>query len=426
MKQSTLKKLANFKISVRLGLFLALRQVRRSSIWTTGLIIFVMTLTFLNLVVVSGILVGLIEGSVETIKDRYTSDIIVSILKEKTYIENSPSIIQIAEDLPWTEAVTARYMDTGKVEANYKTRVKETDLIDSVGTLITGINPEAEDRVTGLSELVAEGSYLTATDYDEVLLGYQLLKKYLPIEAPGFSTLSDVEVGDKVRIVVNGNTREVRVKGIVKGKVDEVGRRVFFVDTQLRNLIGRSDYNVDEISIKLKPGADPKVAKEALILSGVEKFAKVQTFEDAQPKFLKDIKDTFAPLGNLISSVGLVVASITIFIVIFINAITRRKFIGILKGVGIHATAIEIAYVVQSLFYALSGTVIGILFLFLFLKPFIAAHPIDFPFSDGILVATWDGVLIRALILFIATLVAGYIPAKIIVKQNTLDAILGR
>lgn len=426
MKQSTLKKLANFKISVRLGLFLALRQVRRSSIWTTGLIIFVMTLTFLNLVVVSGILVGLIEGSVETIKDRYTSDIIVSILKEKTYIENSPSIIQIAEDLPWTEAVTARYMDTGKVEANYKTRVKETDLIDSVGTLITGINPEAEDRVTGLSELVAEGSYLTATDYDEVLLGYQLLKKYLPIEAPGFSTLSDVEVGDKVRIVVNGNTREVRVKGIVKGKVDEVGRRVFFVDTQLRNLIGRSDYNVDEISIKLKPGADPKVAKEALILSGVEKFAKVQTFEDAQPKFLKDIKDTFALLGNLISSVGLVVASITIFIVIFINAITRRKFIGILKGVGIHATAIEIAYVVQSLFYALSGTVIGILFLFLFLKPFIAAHPIDFPFSDGILVATWDGVLIRALILFIATLVAGYIPAKIIVKQNTLDAILGR
>jgi ABC-type lipoprotein release transport system permease subunit len=216
------------------------------------------------------------------------------------------------------------------------------------------------------------------------------------------------------------------VKGIIKGKVDEVGRRVFFVDSQLRNLIGRSDYNVDEISIKLKPGSDPKVVKQALILSGVSQFAKVQTYEDAQPKFLKDIKDTFALLGNLISSVGLVVASITIFIVIFINAITRRKSIGILKGVGIHATAIEIAYIVQSLFYALSGTLIGILFLFLFLKPFIAAHPIDFPFSDGILVATWTGVLIRAFILFVATLIAGYIPAKIVVKQNTLDAILGR
>ena len=38
----------------------------------------------------------------------------------------------------------------------------------------------------------------------------------------------------------------------------------------------------------------------------------------------------------------LVVASITIFIVIFINAITRRKFIGILQGIGISGEAIEI------------------------------------------------------------------------------------
>lgn len=426
MKQTTREKLTNLKISLKLGFFLAIRQVYRSSIWTTGLIIFVMTLTFLNLVVVSGILVGLIEGSVETVKSRYTSDIIISVLKEKTYIENSPSIVQIAKKLPWTEAVTARYMEGGTVEANYKTRIRETDLIDSVGTLITGINPEEENAVTGLSELVGEGSYLTATDYDQVLLGYQLLKKYLPIEAPGFSTLSDVEVGDKVRIIVNGNIREVTVKGIIKGKVDEVGRRVFFVDSQLRNLIGRSDYNVDEISIKLKPGSDPNVVKQALIASGVDAFAKVQTFEDAQPKFLKDIKDTFALLGNLISSIGLVVASITIFIVIFINAITRRKYIGILKGIGIHSIAIEFAYILQSLFYAFAGTVIGILFLFLFLKPFIAAHPIDFPFSDGILVATFSGVMIRSLILFVATLIAGYIPAKIVVKQNTLDAILGR
>ncbi len=426
MNQATRERISNLKISLKLGFFLALRQIRRSSAWTTILIIFVMTLTFLNLVVVSGILVGLIEGSVETVRAHYTSDIIISVLKEKTYIENSPRIIEIAKNLPWTEAVTGRYMEGGVIEAKYKERIKENDLIDSVGTLITGINPEDEDAVTKLSELVGEGSYLLSTDYDQVLLGYQLLKKYLPIESPGFTTLSDVEVGDKVRIIVNDNIREVTVKGIIKGKVDEVGRRVFFVDSQLRNLLGRNDYAVDEISIKLKPGADVEVAKEALIASGVDKFAKVQTYEDAQPKFLKDIKDTFALLGNLISSIGLVVASITIFIVIFINAITRRKSIGILKGVGIHSVAIEFAYIIQSLFYAVAGTAIGIIVIFLFLKPFIAAHPINFPFSDGILVATVPGVLIRALILFIATLIAGYIPAKIVVKQNTLDAILGR
>ena len=41
--------------AARVGWFLAIRQIRRSSKWTTGLIIFIMVLTFLNLVVVSGL-----------------------------------------------------------------------------------------------------------------------------------------------------------------------------------------------------------------------------------------------------------------------------------------------------------------------------------------------------------------------------------
>ena len=49
--------------SLRIGLLLGLRQIQRASIWTTSLIIFVMMLTFLNLIAVSGILVGLIEGA---------------------------------------------------------------------------------------------------------------------------------------------------------------------------------------------------------------------------------------------------------------------------------------------------------------------------------------------------------------------------
>lgn len=60
------------------------------------------------------------------------------------------------------------------------------------------------------------------------------------------------------------------------------------------------------------------------------------------------------------------------------------------------------------------------------LKPYFDAYPIDFPFSDGILVATVSGTLARAGILFVATIIAGYIPARIVVRQNTLDAILGR
>src|SRR5690606_13810132 len=141
--------------------------------------------------------------------------------------------------------------------------------------------------------------------------------------------------------------------------------------------------------------------------------------EDAQPKFLQDIKDTFALLGSIISSIGLFVASITVFIVIFINAITRRKYIGIMKGIGINGKAIELSYVFQSLIYAMIGSVIGIVLVYFVLVPFFNANPIDFPFSDGILVAPWSGTLWRIGLLIFATALAGYIPARMIVKKNT-------
>ena len=196
--------------------------------------------------------------------------------------------------------------------------------------------------------------------------------------------------------------------------------------SELRTLMGRTDQNVAQIAIRLTPGSDPDAFKNLLLRSGIGDKAKVQTFTDSIPNGVADIKTTFAMLGNGFSSIGLVVAAITIFIVIFINAITRRKFIGILKGIGISGEAIEISYIFQSLFYAVIGSSIGLLILYGILVPAVAAHPIDFPFSDGILVAPFDGTAIRIGLLVLTTVIAGYLPSRMIVRKNTLDSILGR
>ncbi|MBP9701357.1 MAG: hypothetical protein KBD47_00050 [Candidatus Pacebacteria bacterium] len=417
----------SFFRNLSIGYFLAYRDIKKANIWTTLLIVTVMVLTFLNLIVVSGILVGLIEGAVVANRDRYSSDVFVSTLLKKNYVENSGEIIDFVKTYPGVEAYSARYSESGRIETNYKNRTRLTDEPDQAGASVAGIDPIAENNLTGIAKYVIEGEFLTPDDTDSVVIGANLLYKYTPIEAPGFQTLKDVEVGSKVRLVLAGNTREVTVKGIIKAKADSIDQRVFMVDTYMKKLIGRNDFNVDEISIKVNPAISTAVqVKQALIEQGFDSYAKVQTWEDAQPKFLKDIQTTFALLGNMIGTIGLAVACITIFIIIFVNAITRRRFIGILKGIGINSQAIEISYVVQSLFYALSGIVLGALIVFGFLQPYIAAHPVNFPFSDGILVATASGTFVRAVILLIATLIAGYIPARIVVKQNTLDAILGR
>lgn len=412
-------------LNIRIGFYLALRQIRRASLWTTSLIIFVMVLTFLNLVVLSGILVGLIQGSIDQWRTEYTSDVIVSVLDDKTYIENSPNLIALIETLPQVYALTPRYREGGTVEANYKTR-KQTDKANVVAAQVMGIDPEDENTVTLLRSSLTEGEYLRDTDYDQVVIGHYLLAEYFPIDDPAFPTLKDVGVGSKIRLDINGVRREVTIKGVVTSKVDGVNRTVFMPSSQMRSLIGRTDGNVDEIAIKLIKDADPIEVRETLKRAGIDDVAKVQTYEDAQPKFLKDIIATFNMLGGVFSSLGLIVASITIFIVIFINALTRRKFIGILKGIGIDGKAIEYSYVFQSVFYAVIGSAIGLVLVYGFLVPFFNANPIDFPFSDGILVAPVGQTFFRVGLLVFSTLVAGYIPAWMIVRKNTLDSILGR
>jgi ABC-type antimicrobial peptide transport system permease subunit len=97
-----------------------------------------------------------------------------------------------------------------------------------------------------------------------------------------------------------------------------------------------------------------------------------------------------------------------------------------MKGIGITPTAIQFSYIFQALFYGIIGSGIGLFLTFGILKPFFDNNPIDFPFSDGILVATPEGALLRIGILMVVVLLAGYIPAWLIVRKNTLDAILGR
>lgn len=414
-------------LNFRVALYLAYRQIKRSSLWTTGLIVFVMLLTFLNLVVVTGVLVGLIEGINESYRSQFIGDVIISPLDTKTSVEHSPEVLTFLHSLPQVSAVSARYLQGGTVESNYKTRVNNQIKAESSGVQVYGINPEAEDALTHMSARIIEGSYLGSQDYDQVLIGSELLSKYsFGGSQPGITPLKDVGPGSVVRLTVGGVTREVSIKGVLKSKIGELALGVYMVDTQLSTLLQDTSYNVSQIAIRLQPGTNPDQFQSLLTRSGVGDNGKVQTFTQSIPQGVADIKNTFAMLGNVISSIGLVVASITIFIVIFINAFTRRKFIGILKGIGINGAAIEISYMLQAFLYALIGSSVGLLFLYGFLVPFFSAHPIDFPFSDGILVAPLYDTMVRVGLLALATVVAGYIPARMIVKKNTLDSILGR
>lgn len=424
--QDKRKNESSFSRNLSVGWFLARRDIKHANKWTTSLIIFVMTLTFLNLIVVSGILIGLIQGSEDAQKKYAIGDMVISPFLNRGAIEQTPKVEEIIKTIPGFKDLTVRYTGSARVESNYRDTIKPGDKRDGVGAQLLGIDPIEEEKFSGVSKFVIRGSYLASTDQDSILIGKNLLYEFTPIEAPGFQTLKNVVIGQRVKITVGDVSKEYFIKGILSSKVDDFDTSVVALSSEVRKLTGRTDLNAGTIAIQFLPGTDPYFAKDFLLQSGVGEYARVQTAEEAFPKFLKDIKATFGILGSAISGIGLVVASITIFIVIFVNAITRRRYIGILKGIGINQQAILYSYMYQAFIYASFGIVFGMTLVFSLIKPYFAAHPINFPFSDGILVATLGTSLLRAGILLVTTIIAGFIPARIVIKQNTLSAILGR
>ncbi|MFW5887174.1 MAG: hypothetical protein ACOCUH_00065, partial [Bacteriovoracia bacterium] len=175
--------------SIKVGWFLGYRQLKRSSLWSNLLIVLIMVLTFLNLVVISGLLVGLIQGASDAVKNNYISDIIISKLPENSFIENTPNIINIIENTSQIESYTARYLSSGSLESNYKDRSDFTENPEKVSTIIAGVDPDKEHEVTQIKDKLIEGEFLEDDDFDKIVLGAFLLEKYLQIDSPGFLVL---------------------------------------------------------------------------------------------------------------------------------------------------------------------------------------------------------------------------------------------
>lgn len=416
----------NFLTTIKVGTFLGVRQLRRANKWTTLLIIFIMMLTFLNMVVVSGILVGLIDGGNIANRNQYTGNVIMTKLSGDPYINNTQNILKTLPTIPGVTKWNERYSAGAQFEANYTTRRDFNTERDTVGSALLGIDVKQEDDLTNLSNYVIEGEYLDPNQSGYIMMGSTLLRRFSSAFGDGFGSLDGVYPGDRVKVTVNGKTKEFIVKGIVKSKVGEVSFRAFITKDDFLQFAERPSLNADEIAIMTNGTVTDESVRDTLVGYRFDRFSKIQTAQEAIPDFLNQIKIAFSLLGNMIGLIGIIVASITIFIVIFINAVTRRKYIGILKGIGVTSGAIEFSYILQSFFYAVIGSGLGLVVIYTLLVPFFNAHPLNFPFSDGILSAPIGSTMIRFFLLLIVTLFAGYIPARMIVKKNTLDSILGR
>ena len=277
-----------------------------------------------------------------------------------------------------------------------------------------------------------------------------MLERYSPF---GADVLSDVYPGDFVYMRIDNGRRgsvgfndrensgsgtlsvqansvfdsvlqKYRVRGVYRTKAGELDLAVVMNDDEVRASNPNPGNNVSSIAVRLVDSADASFVRDDLLAS-FGRYAKIETVDDAIGPFLGDVRTVFKLLGSVVGAIGLAVASITIFIIIFVTAASRSKFIGILKAIGVTPNAIRVSYVLYALSFAALGTLIGLALLYFVLVPFFDANPIPFPFSDGILYITPMSVVVQVTLLFLATFIAGLIPAHRVVRRPAIEAVRG-
>jgi len=121
---------------------------------------------------------------------------------------------------------------------------------------------------------------------------------------------------------------------------------------------------------------------------------------------------------NMVSLiVSIIITTIVLFIVITIKTINSRKQIGILWAIGIDKEVIMHNYGFQVIILATFGIMLGVT-LAVLLALYLSYHPIVTPEWSAYMYLTPMDLVSNSLILFASVLVAGYVPAYQVSREE--------
>ena len=121
----------------------------------------------------------------------------------------------------------------------------------------------------------------------------------------------------------------------------------------------------------------------------------------------------------------MLVAGVTIFIVIFIATVNRRRQIGILKAIGMKERIIIMSYIFQAFFYAVLGILAGMLIINFAVVPYFIRRPLPMPIGLVSLALVNRDLALSIFSMLIVSMVAGFIPSWMVTRQNIIKAIWG-
>lgn len=399
------------KSQLRLPFYLCFKYIQRGKIWTLLLTSFMMMVAFINAIFVPALFNGIITGTNDQIINTFSGNIYVAPQDGQDYIENTKGNIEKIQDLDGVLAASPRTTIPGQLE--YKNIHGNWQIL--------AIDPELERDVTNVADNIMSGEYLQSDDKDGIIIGRQIAGGE-GVEENAFS-FKGAQVGEKVSLILNGNQTEFTIRGIFYTKFLESDKRAFISEKALENLIPQSSDKSTMISIKTASKADENTVIENIKDIGISN--NVYKWDEIAGT-MKAVGSSFTSINVLMSLVAILIAAVTVFIVIYVDIVNKRKQIGILRAIGIKPYIIVCSYVILSAVYSVIGVLLGTAVFFFALVPYFNAHPFVLPICDAVLDLRYVDYLARSEAIMWVSVFSGLIPSLIIVRTKMLDAILGR
>ena len=399
------------KKELKVAFLLALRSLQRGSRSSVILTVLIIAMCFTNMVFLPGLFNGIGQSITQQVVDYEVGNVLVSPKSGDQYVTDLEATLDLINGMPGVERATPHFSKGATLK--YRQRM--------LGVSVRAISPNDEKLVSPLYSKILEGSYLGESDTGEVIISKTVAGDSSIKEEDEFqASLGGVRVGDSITIDYgNGYVKDYRVKGIYYTGWYQSDSAIYTTMTDMALVDPRAADNADYITVKTKPGYSETFVKNELIQYGVT--PKVQTTADLLSKSMGRALQSFAIINMVWLIVGIIITSVVLFIVITIKTLNSRRQIGILKAIGVDKEVIMHNYGFQVIIMAVMGIFFGIILTFL-MSLYLTAHPIVTPEWSATLYLTPLDYITNSLILFLASVVAGYVPAYQVSREDIQSA----
>ncbi|OPX64154.1 MULTISPECIES: FtsX-like permease family protein [unclassified Methanoregula] len=399
-------------IRLKLSFFLGLRSLRRGSIGSLVMTVVIIGMVFTNMIFLPSVITGAINLFVEQTIEYQSGDVLIQPKEDVEVISDLEDLLARVNRAPGVLRA-APHNNIGGVM-----KFKGSRLAGSV----IAIRPRDEVLVTGVSGKIRDGEYLGEGDTGVIIIG-NYVAGHKDKSEDLMPSLGGVRAGDSIDVeFTNGVVRTYRVKGVFETKSYMADQSVFITWEELESIRGQKVDEATEVLVRTVPGEDAEEVKLSLTGMGIQE--QIKTWHDLLGKAFAQVVQSYGVINSISTIVSIVIAIVVIFIVIMIKTLNNRRQIGILKAIGIHRTTITYSYVFQVILLAIMGIFFGMLILFA-MDRYFAVYPIRFPDGDIRPAFTLADIVTNAILLFVSSAIAGFIPAWLIAREEILTAMRG-